>query len=56
MEMIILQALKWKLVYPTPGELIRNLLYLLDPTITENQGAVYREIDYLIEMCLIGTL
>lgn len=51
--MIILQALKWKLAYPTPGEIVRNLLYVLDPTISKDQGDIYRELDYLIELCLI---
>lgn len=56
MEKLILKTLKWKIHFPTPGEIARALVlnYILPSKF--NSEALFKCTDDFIEFCLLGTL
>jgi len=56
MEMVILKTLKWKINYPTPGEIARNLLKLSEIANEEKLPLLYNRIDSVIELFAIGII
>jgi hypothetical protein len=54
MEMVILKALKWKINYPTPGEIARYLLKLSDAVLDQELPLLYKKIDEVIDNVCLG--
>lgn len=54
MEMLILKTLKWKLHYPTPGEIARRLAHLSGATTLDNMPKFFKKVDNFIDLCISG--
>jgi len=52
MEMLILKGLKWKLQFPTPGEISRRLVQLANQTLNVNLAKFFKKIDNFIDLAI----
>lgn len=52
MEMLIFKTLKWKLNYPTPGDIARRLVHASGATSISNMPKFFKRIDNFIDLCL----
>jgi len=54
MEMLIYKTLKWKLHYPTPGEIARRLVHITSAISFEGMPHFLKKVDSFIDLCLFG--
>jgi len=52
--MLILKGLKWKLQFPTPGEISRRLVQLANQTLNVNLAKFFKKIDNFIDLAISG--
>jgi hypothetical protein len=52
MEMLILKTLKWKLQYPTPGEIARRLVHIVNGELDLNLAKIFKKIDNFIDLSI----
>jgi len=52
MEMLILKTLKWKLQYPTPGEIARRLVHVVNAELDLNLAKIFKKIDNFIDLSI----
>jgi len=52
MEMLILKTLKWKLQFPTPGEIARRLVQLANQALGVNLPKFFKKIDNFIDLII----
>lgn len=54
MEMLILKTLKWKLQYPTPGEIARRLVQLTNSMLGVNLAKFFKKTDNFVDLAISG--
>jgi len=52
--MLILKTLKWKLQYPTPGEIARRLVHIVNAELDLNLAKIFKKIDNFIDLSISG--
>ena len=52
--MLILKTLKWKLQFPTPGEIARRLVQLANQALGVNLPKFFKKIDNFIDLIISG--
>jgi hypothetical protein len=52
MEMLILKTLKWKLQYPTPGEIARRLVQLANSALQVDMSRFFKKTDNFIDLAI----
>ena len=54
MEILILQKLKWKSIYPTPGDIAHRLIIFTNICEKYDLEILCKQIDNYIDFCLYG--
>lgn len=54
MEMLLYKTLKWKLNYPTPGEISRRLVNMTNAVSLDDFSAFMKKVDNFSDLCLSG--
>ena len=54
MEMLVLKTLKWKLQYPTAGEISRRLVQLANEVLGVNLANFFKKTDNFIDLVISG--
>jgi len=54
MEMLLYKTLKWKLNYPTPGEISRRLVNMTNAVAMDDFSVFMKKVDNFSDLCLSG--
>ena len=54
--MLLYKTLKWKLNYPTPGEISRRLVNLTNAVMLDEFPAFVKKVDNFSDLCLSGNI